>query len=81
MPLIAYDDGPACFRLKIVLSALTNQAICIKNIRNKSKAPGVTAAEVDFLKLVNEISNGAVIKVNDTGNPDFVFIHASRLYR
>ena len=67
MPPLVYDDGSVGFRQKIVLSAISNQPIRIKNIRSRSKNPGVTAAEVDLLKLINEISNGAIIKVNDTG--------------
>ncbi|VDD75273.1 unnamed protein product [Mesocestoides corti] len=65
-PLI-YEDGSSAFRQKILLSVITNQAIRVKNIRSRSKNPGVTASEVDFLKLINAISNGAVVKINDTG--------------
>ena len=67
MPVRVYDDGSLGFRQKVVLSAITNQPIRIKNIRSRSKSPGVTSAEVDLLKLINEISNGAIIKINDTG--------------
>lgn len=67
MPCIVYEDGALAFRQKIVLSALTNRPIRIKNIRSRSKTPGVTSAEVDFLKIVCEISNGAIVRINDTG--------------
>ncbi|KAH9282245.1 RNA 3'-terminal phosphate cyclase-like protein [Echinococcus granulosus] len=67
MPPIVYEDGPVGFRQKILLSVISNRPIRIKNIRSKSKNPGVTSAEVDYLKLINELSNGAIVKVNDTG--------------
>nr|CDS28000.1 RNA 3' terminal phosphate cyclase protein [Hymenolepis microstoma] len=67
MSCVVYEDGAVGFRQKIVLSVLTYKPIRIKNIRNKSKNPGVTSEEVDLLKLVNEISNGAIVRINDTG--------------
>ncbi|KAL7058077.1 hypothetical protein AAHC03_016944 [Spirometra sp. Aus1] len=67
MEFQVFDDGPSCFRLKIVTSILTNRPIRIRNIRNRSKSPGVTDYEVNFLQLINLLSNGAVININDTG--------------
>ncbi|VDN09297.1 unnamed protein product [Dibothriocephalus latus] len=67
MNLQVFDDGPSCFRLKIVMSMLSNRPIRIRNIRNKSKSPGVTDYEVNFLKLINLLSNGTVVNINDTG--------------
>uniref|UniRef100_A0A0X3PGX6 RNA 3'-terminal phosphate cyclase-like protein n=2 Tax=Schistocephalus solidus TaxID=70667 RepID=A0A0X3PGX6_SCHSO len=67
MNLQIFDDGPTCFRLKIVMSILSNRPIRICNIRNRSKCPGVTDYEVNFLQLINLLSNGAVININDTG--------------
>ncbi|KAL5965392.1 RNA 3'-terminal phosphate cyclase-like protein [Taenia solium] len=67
MPSIAYDDGSVAFRQKVLLSVVSNRPVHIRNVRSRSRNPGVTSAEVDFLKLINEISNGAIVEVNDTG--------------
>ncbi|VUZ40049.1 unnamed protein product [Hymenolepis diminuta] len=67
MSCVVYEDGAVAFRQKVVLSVLTNRPIRIKNIRSKSKDPGITSAEVDILKIIHEISNGAIVRINDTG--------------
>lgn len=67
MSPIVYEDGSIAFRQKVLLSVVSNRPIRIRNIRSRSRNPGVTSAEVDFLKLINEISNGTIVKVNDTG--------------
>ena len=55
------------FRLKIAYSFLLNRPIKISNIRADSTNPGMTQYEVNFLHLVSEISNGTIIKINQTG--------------
>ncbi|VDK37150.1 unnamed protein product [Taenia asiatica] len=67
MPSLAYEDGSVAFRQKVLLSVVSNRPVHIRNVRSRSRNPGVTSTEVDFLKLINEISNGAIVEVNDTG--------------
>ena len=55
------------FRLKIAYSFLLNCSKKILNIRADSTNPGMTQYEVNFLHLVSEISNGTIIKINQTG--------------
>ncbi|VDP96378.1 unnamed protein product [Echinostoma caproni] len=43
------------------------KSIEIVDIRHRSMQPGVTNAEVSLLQLIDEISNGTVAKINDTG--------------
>lgn len=59
--------GNGNFRMKIALSLITAKSITIKNIRHKSANPGLDAAEVALLKLVDEVSNGTISRINDTG--------------
>ena len=66
---IKYEElqGSNLFRLKIAYSFLLNRPIKISNIRADSTNPGMTQYEVNFLHLVSEISNGTIIKINQTG--------------
>ncbi|KAF7258349.1 hypothetical protein EG68_04357 [Paragonimus skrjabini miyazakii] len=59
--------GPGNFRVKLALSLLSTKCVRITHIRNKSEKPGVDDSEVSLLKLIDEISNGTVITINDTG--------------
>jgi RNA 3'-terminal phosphate cyclase-like protein len=60
-------QGSNLFRLKIAYSFLLNRPIKMSNIRADSTNPGMTPYEVNFLRLVSEISNGTIIKINQTG--------------
>ena len=66
---IKYEElkGSNLFRLKIAYSFLLNRPIRMSNIREDSINPGMTQYEVNFLKLVSEVSNGTIIKINKTG--------------
>ncbi|KER27748.1 hypothetical protein T265_05239 [Opisthorchis viverrini] len=66
MPMKCFP-GPGNFRVKLALSLITLRPISITQIRNKSLNPGVDAAEVSLLKLIDEVSNGTEIKISDTG--------------
>ncbi|CAL8100247.1 unnamed protein product [Calicophoron daubneyi] len=59
--------GAENFRVKVALSLISLKPIRITHIRNKSLDPGVNEAEISVLKLIDEITNGTVSKINDTG--------------
>ncbi|KAK4475643.1 hypothetical protein MN116_000913 [Schistosoma mekongi] len=60
-------EGHGNFRVKIALSLVSRKRLVIKHIRHKDNRPGVDDAEVCLLKLVDKLSNGTVININDTG--------------
>ncbi|CAH8614447.1 unnamed protein product [Heterobilharzia americana] len=60
-------EGHGNFRVKVALCLITCKRLVLKRIRHKSNSPGVDDAEVCLLKLVDEITNGTVTKINDTG--------------
>ena len=66
---IKYEElqGSNLFRLKIAYSFLLNRPIRISNIRPDTVNPGMTEYEINFLKLVSEISNGTKININQIG--------------
>ncbi len=66
---IKYEEleGSNLFRLKIAYSFILNRPIRLSNIRAESVNPGMTQYEINFLRLVSEISNGTKININQTG--------------
>lgn len=60
--------GCSHFRLRLVLSCLTGRSIRIQDIRADDESPGLRAFEASFLRLVEKVSNGCVVEINETGN-------------
>ncbi|BFU25809.1 18S rRNA biogenesis protein RCL1, putative [Entamoeba histolytica HM-1:IMSS-B] len=59
--------GAKAFRYRIVLSTLLGQTIRITSIREQDSNPGIRDYEVDFLKLVSEVTSGAQIDIGKDG--------------
>ncbi|KAL1426701.1 hypothetical protein MTO96_003300 [Rhipicephalus appendiculatus] len=73
---MAAPRGTACsqtysgcnfFRQRLVLSTLSSKPIEIKNIRHKDEEPGLRKFEVDLLKLLEKVTNGTGVEINETG--------------
>lgn len=64
-------QGSDCFRHRIILSVLSSKTIKIEDIRSDTSTDnmmiGITDYEVTFLKLIEAVTNGTVIQINDTG--------------
>ena len=60
-------QGAAHFRHRIILSALTGRSVLIKDIRRDDEEPGLRSFEASFLRLVEEMSDGCRIEINETG--------------
>jgi RNA 3'-terminal phosphate cyclase-like protein len=60
-------NGSNYFRIKIAYSVLLNRPIEISGIRENDVNPGLTEYEINFLKLVEKITNGTNVEVSKTG--------------
>jgi RNA 3'-terminal phosphate cyclase-like protein len=60
-------EGHDMFRYRLVTAVLSGQPIRIQNIRADAASPGVTDAESSFLGLIEELTNGSAIQINETG--------------
>ncbi|XP_037290876.2 RNA terminal phosphate cyclase 1 [Rhipicephalus microplus] len=60
-------SGCNFFRQRLVLSTLSSKPIEIKNIRHKDEEPGLRKFEVDLLKLLEKVTNGTGVEINETG--------------
>ncbi|OQS00483.1 RNA 3'-terminal phosphate cyclase [Thraustotheca clavata] len=60
-------EGSAHFRQRLVCSTLSGRRIVIQNIRSESDEPGLTEYEANFLRLLDGLTNGSQIEINETG--------------
>ncbi|XP_068190758.1 RNA 3'-terminal phosphate cyclase-like protein isoform X1 [Antennarius striatus] len=60
-------DGCNYFRQRLVLSTLSGKRVKIKNIRSKDDNPGVRDFEASFIRLLDKVTNGSRIEINQTG--------------
>lgn len=65
--------GSSCFRARIILSTLSGRPIYIHDIRSNDQLDtlGLFDYEISFLKLIESITNGSIIEINDTGTSLF----------
>ncbi|XP_076032788.1 RNA terminal phosphate cyclase 1 [Oratosquilla oratoria] len=64
---ISTYEGCNFLRQRLVLSSLTGRPVRIINIREKDVDPGLREHEASFIRLLDQISNGSRIEINDTG--------------
>lgn len=59
--------GSQSLRHRLVLSTLTGTSITIQRIRSESANPGLNDAEVVFLRLLSQLTNGTTVEINPAG--------------
>ncbi|XP_048874675.1 RNA 3'-terminal phosphate cyclase-like protein isoform X2 [Brienomyrus brachyistius] len=60
-------EGCNFFRQRLILSTLTGKWVKIKNIRSSDDNPGLQDFEASFIRLLDKITNGTRIEINQTG--------------
>jgi len=60
-------QGCSHFRLRLVCSILSGTPCKIEEVRAHSDSPGVKDFEASFLRLLEKITNGGEIRINETG--------------
>uniref|UniRef100_A0A672SNP6 RNA 3'-terminal phosphate cyclase-like protein n=1 Tax=Sinocyclocheilus grahami TaxID=75366 RepID=A0A672SNP6_SINGR len=60
-------EGCSCFRQRLVLSTLSRKREKILNIRSKDDNPGLRDFEASFVRLLDKVTNGTRIEINQTG--------------
>ncbi|GME98289.1 unnamed protein product [Ambrosiozyma monospora] len=59
--------GHENFRHRLILATLSGKAIRIDKIRSNDMNPGIREYEKDFLRLLDNVTNGSVIEISMTG--------------
>jgi RNA 3'-terminal phosphate cyclase-like protein len=63
-----FEDGAAQFRLRLVVSLLSHRSVLIRNIRaDDLQNPGLKDYEASFLRLIDQMTNGSRMEINNTG--------------
>lgn len=57
------------FRQRLICSTLSGRAIRIDDIRAADpESPGLRDFEASFLRLLEKLTNGCVVEINETGD-------------
>jgi len=64
-------EGCNFFRQRLVLATLSGKSVKIKNIRAIEDDPGLKDFEASFIRLLDKLTNGSRIEVNETGTTLF----------
>jgi RNA 3'-terminal phosphate cyclase len=59
--------GSENFRQRLVCSTLSGKPIRIDDIRSGDENPGLRDYEASFLRLIEKITNGCIVEINETG--------------
>lgn len=60
-------EGCNFFRQRLFLSTLSGMPVQIQNIRAYEEEPGIREFEASYLRLIDKLTNGTKIEVNETG--------------
>jgi len=60
-------SGSNYLRQRLVLATLTSKTVRISNIRPRDDDPGLQEAEAGFVRLLDKMTNGSKVEVNETG--------------
>lgn len=58
------------FRQRLLLSTISGRAIRIDDIRSQDENPGLRNFEASFLRLLEKLTNGCAVEINETGTFD-----------
>ncbi|OWA54427.1 RNA 3'-terminal phosphate cyclase-like protein [Hypsibius exemplaris] len=59
--------GSAYFRQILSLATLSGKSVRISKIRQKDEHPGLSDHEISFLRLLEKVTNGTLIDIDETG--------------
>lgn len=59
--------GCTHFRQRLILSTLSGRPIRIDEIRAKDENPGLRDFEANLLRLLEKMTNGCQVEINETG--------------
>lgn len=60
-------QGSQDFRLRLACATLSGRTIRIDDIRSRDENPGLRDYEASLLRLLEKVTNGCVVEINETG--------------
>lgn len=67
-------QGAEHFRQRLVFSTLSGRPIRIDGIRPHAESPGLQEHEASLLRLIEKVTNGCIIEINETGEVAWCFM-------
>lgn len=64
---VLFYKGSNFFRQRLVLSVLSGKSVKINEIRVLEDEPGLKEYEVNLIRLLDKLTNGTIIELNETG--------------
>lgn len=64
-------EGANFLRARLQLATLSGRSIRIRKIRQSDQNPGLHEAEASLIRLIDKLTNGSRIEVNETGTELF----------
>ncbi|KAH9515416.1 rRNA-processing endoribonuclease [Bulinus truncatus] len=61
-------EGCNFFRMRLILSTLSGKSVKISNIRAEDDDPGLKDFEVNFIRLLDKVTNGSKTVISETGS-------------
>ncbi|KAB0790286.1 hypothetical protein PPYR_15375 [Photinus pyralis] len=68
--LLSYK-GSSHMRQRLILSVLSGKSVKIDEIRKLDDNPGIQEFEVNLIRLLDKITNGTIVELNETGTSVF----------
>jgi RNA 3'-terminal phosphate cyclase-like protein len=59
--------GSQHLRQRLVCATLSGRTIRIDGIRERDESPGLRDFEANLLRLVEKLTNGCIVEINETG--------------
>ena len=63
--------GSQNLRLRLVCATLSGRSIRIEGIRERDQNPGLRDYEACLLRLLEKVTDGCTVEINETGGPRF----------
>lgn len=64
---VLHYNGHNFLRQRLILSILSGKPVDIKDIRTSEDEPGLKDFEISLLKLLDKVTNGTIVELNETG--------------
>lgn len=61
--------GSQQLRQRLVFATLSGRTVRIDGIRERDESPGLHDYEANLLRLLEKLTNGCVVEINETGEP------------
>ena len=59
--------GSQHLRQRLVCATLSGRTIRIDGIRERDESPGLRDFEANLLRLIEKLTNGCIVEINETG--------------